>query len=93
MHKQLFIPGFGPKDLNMATIGKEIRRHRLARVMTQEDLAEAVDTTCGYIGRIERGEICSPGLQTFARICAALDCCGAEILKKGGLCVGQDRSG
>jgi transcriptional regulator with XRE-family HTH domain len=37
-------------------IGLNIRKHREARGMTREQLAEAIDLDTGYLGMCERGE-------------------------------------
>lgn len=62
-----------------AELGAKIRERRLARSMTQEKLAEVVDTTSQTIGRLEAG---SRGLSVvwLYRISAALECQPAELL-------------
>lgn len=42
--------------MKLDTIGKNIRKFRLARKLRQEDLAEKTDLTTNYIGMVERGE-------------------------------------
>lgn len=37
-------------------IGKIIRFYRLKNNLTQEQLSEYADCSCGFIGQIERGE-------------------------------------
>ena len=37
-------------------IGKTIRSYRLKKNLTQEQLSEYADCSCGFIGQIERGE-------------------------------------
>ena len=53
-------------------IGRNIRRYRLKRGMTQEQLAEAAELTSGYISRIENGTK-SLRLSTLCRIAETLD--------------------
>lgn len=50
--------------MKLDTIGKNIRKFRLARKLRQEDLAEKTDLTTNYIGMVERGEKI-PSLETF----------------------------
>lgn len=37
-------------------VGKNLRKHRTARRMTREQLAEAINLDTGYLGMCERGE-------------------------------------
>lgn len=53
--------------MKLDTIGKNIRKFRLARKLRQEDLAEKTN----YIGMVERGEKI-PSLETFIKIVNAL---------------------
>ncbi|WP_068612509.1 helix-turn-helix domain-containing protein [Paenibacillus tuaregi] len=53
-------------------LGDKIRHYRLKQNLTQEQLAEAIDTSGTYIGRLERGEQ-NVQLLTLERIAAALD--------------------
>ena len=53
--------------MKLDTIGKNIRKFRLARKLRQEDLAEKTDLTTNYIGMVECGEI-----ETFIKIVNAL---------------------
>ena len=55
--------------MKLDTIGKNIRKFRLARKLRQEDLAEKTDLTTNYI--VERGEKI-PSLETFIKIVNAL---------------------
>lgn len=52
--------------MKLDTIGKNIRKFRLARKLRQEDLAEKTDLTTNYIGMVERGEKI-PSLETFIK--------------------------
>lgn len=53
------------------TIGEQIRYYRTLKGMTQEQLAEALDSQGTYIGRVERGEQ-NLQLQTLEKIAEAL---------------------
>ena len=54
--------------MKLDTIGRNIRKFRLAKKLRQEDLAEKTDLTTNYIGMVERGE----KLETFIKIVNAL---------------------
>ena len=58
--------------MKLDTIGKNIRKFRLARKLRQEDLAEKTDLTTNYIGMVERGEKI-PSLETFIKIVNVLE--------------------
>ena len=61
----------GGDVMKLDTIGKNIRKFRLAKKLRQEDLAEKTDLTTNYIGMVERGEKI-PSLETFIKILNAL---------------------
>lgn len=54
------------------TFGDKVRQLRLARKMTQFDLATLLKTDTKAVGRIERGEI-NTGIETAAKIANALN--------------------
>lgn len=56
-------------------VGKNVRALRLARDMTQEQLAFAAELDLTYVGGIERGRR-NPSLMVMARIADAL---GAQL--------------
>lgn len=60
-------------------IGQRIQRLRRQRGMTQEQLAEKLGVTVGYISQLERG-VTKISLDTLGRICAALHGDMAAIL-------------
>lgn len=72
--------------MQLDTIGKNIRKYRLSKKLTQEDLAEKINLSPNYIGMIERGEK-TPSLETFISILNALEVAAdpvlAEVLKVG----------
>lgn len=68
------------------SIGRNIRKYRIAKKLRQEDLAELTDVTPNYIGMIERGEKI-PSLETFINIVNNLgvsaDMILCEVLENG----------
>ena len=58
-------------ELKLDTIGANIRKWRLSKMMRQEDLAEKTDLSVTYIGMIERGEK-TPSLETLIAILNAI---------------------
>ena len=52
--------------------GAHVRKLRLARALTQEQLAEQADLSVDAIRRIERGAF-SPSLDTIRKLCSGLD--------------------
>ncbi len=60
-------------------IGSRIRTVRLAKNMTQEKLAEAVQVGTTHISHIETGNTI-PSLKTFLAIVNVLDCSADELL-------------
>ena len=65
--------------MKLDTIGKNIRKFRLAKKLRQEDLAERTSLTANYIGMVERGEKI-PSLETFIKILNALGVSGDMVL-------------
>lgn len=53
-------------------IGGRIQQRRKALKLTQEQLAETLQVTVGYVSQIERG-ITKPNLDMLSAVCAALD--------------------
>jgi len=70
----------------MDTVGKNIRKYRMAQHLRQEDLAEKAELSANFIGMVERGEK-MPSLETFVAIADALDVSAdvllADVLHKG----------
>jgi transcriptional regulator with XRE-family HTH domain len=54
-----------------ATFGPLVKKHRLAKKLTQEVLAEKADVHPSYIGLLERG-LRVPGIDVAERIAKAL---------------------
>jgi transcriptional regulator with XRE-family HTH domain len=72
--------------MKLDTIGKNIRKYRLAKKLRQEDLAEKAGLSANYIGMVERGEKI-PSLETFIKILNALEVSSdmvlADVLETG----------
>ncbi|MCI7042319.1 MAG: helix-turn-helix domain-containing protein [Lachnospiraceae bacterium] len=66
--------------MDWLSIGKNIRKKRLAKSWKQSTLAEKVNLSTSYIGMIERGEKI-PKLETFVHITNALDTTSDELLE------------
>ena len=60
------------KDLRLKQVGLNIRSHREALRMTQEQLAEKADLHDRTLGKIERGEL-NFSILIFVRLCKALN--------------------
>ena len=58
--------------MDIAAIGKRIRKYRKARGWSQEDFAERINLSVTYTGMLERGEK-APKLETFITIANVLD--------------------
>lgn len=54
-------------------IGSRIKAKRKEKKRTQEQLAETLSVTVGYVSQLERG-ITKISLETLSNICNALDC-------------------
>ncbi|MBO4692805.1 MAG: helix-turn-helix transcriptional regulator [Clostridia bacterium] len=65
--------------MKLDVVGKNIRKYRLLKSVSQEKLAERADLTPNYIGMIERGEK-TPSLQSFIKIVNALEVSADVIL-------------
>ncbi|MCL2514796.1 MAG: helix-turn-helix transcriptional regulator [Microbacteriaceae bacterium] len=59
-------------DRTSATFGERLRRVRVERGLTQEDLAHRTDMHASNIGRMERGDS-NPSLSTMERLARALE--------------------
>ena len=63
-------------------IGKRIKAQRLARKMTQAELAEQAKISLSFLGHIERGTR-KLSVETLYAICAALDCSADMLMDTG----------
>lgn len=60
-------------SIDYKLIGKRIQQSRKRMNMTQQELAELLDVSVGYISQIERG-ITKPKLTTIDDICNHISC-------------------
>lgn len=60
--------------------GAHLRALRLARGLTQPQLAERSDSNVPFISNVERG-VMLPGLAMLLRLATALDCNVSELVK------------
>ncbi len=66
------------RDPVLAALGRNVRRHREAKSLTQEKLAEKAGLDPTYISGIERG-LRNPGIKNVARLARALRLTTAEL--------------
>ena len=66
------------------TLGEAIRTERLARHLTQEQLAEKSDLSLNFIGNLERGEQMA-SLESIVRVAEAMKISGAELMARARL--------
>jgi ribosome-binding protein aMBF1 (putative translation factor) len=64
--------------------GAMLRAERIARRLTQQQLAFDAELSLTYIGEIERGQRMI-SLDTLRRLAAALNMTGAELLARAGI--------
>lgn len=62
-----------------AALGKELKRLRIERQLSQEELADKSEVDRTLISRIERG-VANPSLMTLSVICFVLDITLSEML-------------
>ncbi len=67
-------------DLVLRSLGLNVRKHREAKELTQERLAERASLDATYISGIERG-LRNPGIKNVARLAKALRITTAELCK------------
>ncbi|MGB6505362.1 MAG: helix-turn-helix domain-containing protein, partial [Xanthobacteraceae bacterium] len=68
----------------LATIGREVRRHRAKRGMTRRQLAQASETSERYLAQIESGAG-NPSASVIRAIAQALDLPAAALLPPTGM--------
>ena len=68
------------EERDLLALGREIRRHRNAKGLSQEKLAELAGLNRNYIGFVERAER-SPRVMTIFRIARALDLHPGELIR------------
>lgn len=67
-----------PRSPEHAALGEAVRRLRLERRLSQEQLAERASTDLTQIGGIERG-VRNPSYTTLVRLAAALETSVGEL--------------
>ncbi|MBR1654567.1 MAG: helix-turn-helix transcriptional regulator [Clostridia bacterium] len=65
--------------LDFAVIGHRLKKARLDKKMTQENLAEQLDVSVAFLSRIERG-LSHVNLKRLSQICGILGISEGEIL-------------
>lgn len=65
--------------IDYSLIGQRIKKRRRAAGKTQDDLAESLGFSIGYISQIERG-ISKVNLETLSRIADSLGCDLCELI-------------
>jgi transcriptional regulator with XRE-family HTH domain len=60
--------------------GRHLRELRLARGLTQEQLADMIDSTHAFISNMERG-LTLPGLAMLIRLARAFECRVSELVE------------
>lgn len=68
------------EEKDLLALGREIRRHRNQKGLSQEKLAELAGLNRNYIGFVERAER-SPRVTTIFRIARALGLHPAELIR------------
>lgn len=66
-------------DHYIAELGKRIKRQRLAKKMTQAQLAEKAGISAQYVSHIEKGDQ-QMSVAVFSRVCNALDISADKLL-------------
>ena len=68
----------------LVALGQAIRRARIDRQISQEELAHRSEIDRAYMSSIERGQQ-NPGFVSVARVAAAMDMTVAELMHEAGL--------
>ena len=66
----------------MSTIGKNIKRFRQDKVLSQDKLSKLADLSLNTVVKIELDESPNPTIETIQRIAKALDVSVDDLLKK-----------
>lgn len=66
--------------MDFKKVGIKIKKKRISKSWSQEDLAEKVGVTPVYIGMLERGEK-TPKFETFIKIANCLEASADELLE------------
>lgn len=65
--------------MDLSSVGRNIKKYRKLKKLTQEQLAQKTSLTSNYIGMVERGEKI-PSLETFVLLVNALEVSSDKIL-------------
>ena len=65
--------------IDYSVIGKRLKQARLAKNMTQEDLADKIDISVAFLSRVERGNT-HINLTRLSEICSLLNISEGDIL-------------
>jgi len=66
----------------MSTIGKNIKRYRQEKGLSQDKLSKLADLSLNTVVKIELDESPNPTIETIQRIVKALDVSVDDLLKK-----------
>ncbi len=66
----------------MSTIGKNIKRYRQDKALSQDKLSKLADLSLNTVVKIELDESPNPTIETIQRIAKALDVSVDDLLKK-----------
>ena len=66
----------------MSTIGKNIKRYRQDKGLSQDKLSKLADLSLNTVVKIELDESPNPTIETIQRIARALDVSVDDLLKK-----------
>ena len=66
----------------MSTIGKNIKKFRLDKGLSQDKLSKLADLSLNTVVKIELDESPNPTIETIQRIAKALDVSVDDLLKK-----------
>ena len=70
----------GKRDHLLAAFGRQLRKYREAKTLTQEVLAEKANMDRTYVSDIERG-VRNPGIKNVARLAEALGISSAKLME------------
>lgn len=65
--------------MDYTMLGRRIRRYRIEKHLTQEQLAEMADVSASFLGHIERGTRVA-SLETLMKLCAVLQVTPNDLL-------------
>ena len=78
-YRRLEMKGMVNMALDYTVIGQRIKQARLAKNLTQEDLAEKIDISVAFLSRVERGNS-HINLKRLNQLCGLLDVTEGYVL-------------